>query len=60
MTKTEALERVHGNTRLLADILNVTPQAIYQWEGDYIPPLQVYRLRELRPEWFAGEKEKRA
>jgi hypothetical protein len=56
MTKSEALARVNGNASVLARILGLTPQAIYQWRGERIPPLQAYRLRELRPEWFLPKK----
>jgi hypothetical protein len=58
MTKSEALAKVNGNASTLAHILGLTPQAVYQWRGEYIPPLQVYRLRELRPEWFVPKKNK--
>lgn len=56
MTKSEALAHVNGNAAALARILGLRPQAIYQWEGEYIPPIHVYRLRELRPEWFVKKK----
>jgi len=56
MTKSEAIARAGGNASVLARILGLTPQAVYLWPDDRIPPLHVYRLRELRPEWFPKEK----
>ena len=40
-----------GNATELAEILNITLSAISQW-GENIPELRVYKLRELRPDWF--------
>lgn len=47
--------RKAGNKRKLAALLQVTPAAVSQW-GAELPALQGYRLRELRPRWFAEWK----
>ena len=51
MTKSEAVKRAKTQ-KALAKLLGISPQAVSRWQADYIPPLQVYRLRELRPRWF--------
>jgi hypothetical protein len=51
MLKSDAIDKAGGQTRL-AEILGITRSAVSQW-GLHVTPLQVYRLRELRPEWFA-------
>ena len=53
MQKTIAIEKAGGVSRL-ADILGVTRSAVSQWRGD-LPPLQAYRLRDLRPDWFVAD-----
>lgn len=54
MKKATAIRRAGGATNL-AQMLGLTRQAVHQW-GEDIPPLQVYRLRELRPAWFARKR----
>jgi biotin operon repressor len=39
-----------GSMAALADMLGISRQAVSQWTA--IPPLQLYRLKELRPWWF--------
>lgn len=51
MTKDEAI-KLAGNAATLAEVLGITRQAVCQWKDDKIPPLQVYRLKELKPRWF--------
>jgi transcriptional repressor of cell division inhibition gene dicB len=51
MNKSQAI-RFAGSAAALARLLGVTPSAVSQWSED-IPPLQVYRLKELKPRWFA-------
>jgi len=41
-----------GSASKLAQLLGISRQAVSKWES--IPPLQVYRLRELKPRWFRG------
>ena len=37
----------------VARILKISPPAVYKWEKkEQIPPLRLYQLKELRPEWF--------
>ena len=49
---THKAKKLAGGARALAQLLGVTTQAVYAW-GDTLPPLQRYRLRELRPKWFS-------
>jgi DNA-binding transcriptional regulator YdaS (Cro superfamily) len=51
MNKSQAI-RFAGSQAALARLLGVTPSAVSQWP-EKIPPLQVYRLKELKPRWFA-------
>jgi DNA-binding XRE family transcriptional regulator len=48
MRKAEAIKAV-GSTMELARILNITPEAIYQWEKE-IPELRVWQLIAKRPD----------
>jgi predicted site-specific integrase-resolvase len=43
----------HATLYEVAKILGVTPPALYKWQkkGE-IPPLRLYQLKELKPEWF--------
>jgi predicted transcriptional regulator len=47
--------RKAGTQAKLAKLLGVSRQAVNQW-GDKLPPLQVYRLREIRPRWYSEWK----
>jgi hypothetical protein len=49
MNKSQLLKKA-GGASALAALLGVSRQAVYKWST--VPPLQLYRLRELRPEWF--------
>jgi len=41
----------------VARILKISPPAVYKWEKkEQIPPLRLYQLKELRPEWFTQIK----
>jgi hypothetical protein len=41
----------------VARILKISPPAVYKWEKkEQIPPLRLYQLKELRPEWFLPKK----
>jgi hypothetical protein len=51
MRKSQAI-KFAGSAASLARVLGVTPSAISQW-GEDMPPLQVYRLKERKPRWFA-------
>jgi hypothetical protein len=39
-----------GSQSELARILGITRAAVNHWKA--IPPLRIYQLKELRPEWF--------
>ncbi len=51
MKTSQALKLAGGTYQALADVFGLSRQAASQW-GDTLPPLRVYQLRELRPEWF--------
>jgi DNA-binding transcriptional regulator Cro len=53
MNKATAIKRA-GSTTALASLLNITRQAVEKWNT--LPPLRVYQLRELKPEWFVKGK----
>lgn len=50
MNKRQAI-KLAGSPGKLGEILGISRQAICKW-SDKIPPLQIYRLREKKPEWF--------
>lgn len=52
MEKRQAIEFAGGVGKLAA-ILGISPQAVSKWPDGRIPELQVYRLRERKPRWFA-------
>jgi len=45
-----------GSGTKLAQLLGVSRSAISQVKNKQLPPLRVYQLRELKPEWFADVK----
>lgn len=47
----ELVRRVPGGVREIAEALEITTQAVYGW-GVFVPPLRVYQLQAIRPEWF--------
>ncbi len=51
MTKSQAI-RFAGSAAKLARVLGISDQAVSKW-GEDIPALQAYRLREIKPRWFA-------
>lgn len=59
MTKSEAI-RLAGSKSALSRVLGISRQAIHLWQGERIPPLRVYQLRELRPEWFVRKPRTKA
>ena len=58
MTKAAAVERA-GSQAALADVLGISRQAVSKW-GYEIPLLQLYRLRDVKPEWFREARRKAA
>jgi len=38
----------------VAKLLNLSAPAIYKWrKTNKIPPLRLFQLKEMKPEWFA-------
>lgn len=57
LTPDEAIKRA-GSVRALADILNVSYQAVQQYKlKGSIPPARLLQLMDLRPEWFKEKKQ---
>lgn len=54
MDKEFALRKAGGEVSL-AKLLGISRQAVSQW-GERMPQLQLYRLKEMRPKWFAEFK----
>ena len=52
ISKAAAIRKA-GGQGALARILEITPSAVSQW-GEYMPPLQAYKLRAAKPRWIAG------
>jgi hypothetical protein len=42
--------KLAGSQSALARIFVIERSAVHQWKT--IPPLRIYQLKELRPEWF--------
>jgi DNA-binding transcriptional regulator YdaS (Cro superfamily) len=40
---TEEAIRVHGSRKAIAELLEISESAVYQW-GEYVPPLSAARL----------------
>lgn len=59
VNKQQALAAFGGNSSALARVLDITPQAVYQWPDGPIPELHALKLRYvLMPDVFgqgAGE-----
>jgi hypothetical protein len=55
MKKSFAIKQMNG-VKPLAALLKIHRQAIYQW-GENVPELNVYKLRELRPDLFPPPKQ---
>ena len=49
MKKSEAI-KLAGSGSALAALLGLTRAAVSKWR--VIPPLRLYQLQEIRPEWF--------
>lgn len=57
ITKAEALAAYSGNASALARALDITPQAVYQWDDG--PILEVHALKlafVLKPSVFAAQR----
>jgi hypothetical protein len=53
-----AIQRA-GSKKALARVLGISRQAIQQW-GPQLPPLQAYRIKEIKPKWVAEWKRLKA
>ena len=42
-----------GGTNVVAELCEVTPQAVSQWRDDGIPPARLMFLKVVRPDVFA-------
>ena len=52
MNLTDAIN-LAGSKSALARLLGVSHQAVCKWNKDgRMPPLQVYRLKDIKPRWF--------
>jgi DNA-binding transcriptional regulator Cro len=49
--KTEKAIKLAGGATALAKLLGIKCQSVLGW-GKTVPPLRVYQLRDLRPQWF--------
>jgi DNA-binding Xre family transcriptional regulator len=54
MDKKDAI-KLAGSAAELARVLGISRQAVSRWSGK-LPPLQVYRLREIKPRWFRKKR----
>ena len=50
MKKLHAIKKAKSAANL-ARLLGISKQAVSKW-GENLPELQIYRLKELKPEWF--------
>jgi hypothetical protein len=48
MRKKDAL-RAFGSVKAVADALDITPAAVYQWK-DLVPPFSAKKLAEIKPD----------
>jgi len=55
MTK-DQLVQLAGSQAKLARILGISRTAVNYWKQK-IPPLRMYQLKELRPEWFKAKSD---
>ena len=53
MTVDELLKVSKKPLSEIAKILGITTSAAYHWKKDNeVPPLRIYELKALRPQWF--------
>ena len=58
MTKNEALEIAGGSPTELGRMLNISHNAISQWNDEKIPELREYQINEIKAElWALDQKE---
>ena len=57
MQTEHAIKLAGGTYKALADVLGITPGAIWQWKGT-LPKARVWQLQSIRPEWFIADAPK--
>lgn len=55
MKKQTAIKKAGNSVRKLAQLLDISTQAVHKWGTD-VPDTSLTELKRLRPEWFAKEK----
>lgn len=56
---TQQAIRLAGGATALAELLDITPSAISQWD-ESVPEARVWQLKVLKPEWFEKKTEQAA
>jgi hypothetical protein len=55
--KTQKAIDLAGSVLKLAHLMEVSAQSVYTWkEAGDLPPLRIYQLKALKPEWFKEKK----
>jgi predicted transcriptional regulator len=49
--------QTHATLYKVALLLNISPPAVYKWKKSGIPPLRLYQLKEMKPEWFERKED---
>lgn len=52
--KTQTAIEKAGSIKQLAELLGISRPAISQW-GEDVPPMRVFQLKAIKPEWFVTE-----
>lgn len=60
MTKNEALEIAGGSPTELGRMLNISHNAISQWNDEKIPELREYQINEIKAEKLAAHQPEEA
>ena len=60
MTKNEALEIAGGSPTELGRMLNISHNAISQWDDEKIPELREYQINEIKAEKLAAHQTEEA
>ncbi len=48
----DLVEKAGGTRGKLAEVLDMTPQAVYQWKGEFVPLRAALLATRVRPDWF--------
>ena len=57
MTKVEALKIANGSVVELGRLLNISHNAISQWDDEQIPELRKYQINEIKAQLEAEKKQ---